>query len=158
MRGRLGDWLIVKAGSSEIRLIVLLMVVVCGLGATMSSTAVTAIFIPVVLRIAQSTGSAPGRLMMPLSFAALISGMMTLVATAPNLVVNSELERHGIEGFRFFSFTPFGLPILVLGIIYMIFAQRWLPDCKSRRRMPTIRVCRLDRRIQTRRPRIPRFV
>ena len=51
---QLGDWLIVKAGRSEIRLIVLLMVVVCGLGATMSSTAVTAIFIPVALRVANS--------------------------------------------------------------------------------------------------------
>jgi di/tricarboxylate transporter len=125
---QLGDWLIVKAGRSEIRLIVLLMVAVCGLGATMSSTAVTAIFIPVVLRISKSTGVGPGRLMMPLSFAALISGMMTLVATAPNLVVNGELERHGVEGFSFFSFTPFGLPVLVLGIIYMCFAHRWLPD------------------------------
>jgi di/tricarboxylate transporter len=125
---QLGDWLVLKAGSSEIRLIVLLMVVVCGLGATMSSTAVTAIFIPVVLRISKSTGVGPGRLMMPLSFAALISGMMTLVATAPNLVVNGELERHGVEGFRFFSFTPFGLPVLILGIIYMSFAHRWLPN------------------------------
>jgi di/tricarboxylate transporter len=123
---RLGDWLIAKAGRSELRLIVLLMMVVCGLGATMSSTAVTAIFIPVALRIAQSTGIAPSRLMMPLSVAALISGMMTLVATAPNLVVNGELERHGADGFRFFSFTPFGLPILVLGIVYMCFARRWL--------------------------------
>jgi di/tricarboxylate transporter len=130
---RLGDWLIAKAGSSEVRLIALLMVVVCLLGSTMSSTAVTAIFIPVALRIAQSTGSPPSRLMMPLSVAALISGMTTLIATAPNLVVNSELanylERHGQEdaaGFNFFSFTPFGLPVLVLGIIYMIFARRWL--------------------------------
>ena len=128
---RLGDWLIVKAGSSEIRLIVLLMIVVCGLGATMSSTAVTAIFIPVVLRISQTAGIGAGRLMMPLSMAALISGMTTLVATAPNLVVNGELERHGIEGFRFFSFTPFGLPILVLGIIYMSFARRWLAATKE---------------------------
>ncbi|MGC1562883.1 MAG: SLC13 family permease, partial [Bradyrhizobium sp.] len=134
---RLGDWLIAKAGKSEVRLIVLLMMVVCGLGATMSSTAVTAIFIPVALRIAQSTAVSPGRLMMPLSFAALISGMMTLVATAPNLVVNSELERHGMEGFRFFSFTPFGLPVLALGIAYMCFARRWLPaqgDQKTSRR------------------------
>ncbi len=128
---RLGDWLIVKAGNSEIRLIVLLMIVVCGLGATMSSTAVTAIFIPVVLRISQTAGIGPSRLMMPLSMAALISGMTTLVATAPNLVVNGELERHGIEGFRFFSFTPFGLPILVLGIIYMSFARRWLTVTKE---------------------------
>ncbi len=124
---RLGDWLTAKAGSSEVRLTVLLMLVVCSLGATMSSTAVTAIFIPVVLRISQSTGIGPGRLMMPLSFAALISGMMTLVATAPNLVVNSELERHGVPGFGFFSFTPFGLPVLGLAIVYMIFARRWLP-------------------------------
>ena len=123
---RLGDWLIARAGGNEIRLIVLLMAVVGGLGATMSSTAVTAIFIPVALRIAQSTGLPPSRLMMPISVAALISGMMTLVATAPNLVVNGELERHGLEGFRFFSFTPYGLPILVLGIIYMVFARRWL--------------------------------
>ena len=123
---RLGDWLIARAGRSEIRLIILLMIVVCGLGATMSSTAVTAIFIPVAFRIAQSTGISPSRLMMPLSVAALISGMMTLVATAPNLVVNGELERHGAEGFRFFSFTPFGVPILFLGIVYMSFAHRWL--------------------------------
>jgi len=124
---RLGDWLIARAGRNEVRLIVLLMAVVGGLGATMSSTAVTAIFIPVALRIAQRTGFAPSRLMMPMSVAALISGMTTLVATAPNLVVNSELERHGFDGFRFFSFTPYGLPILVLGIVYMIFARRWLP-------------------------------
>ena len=124
---RLGDWLIAKAGKNEVRLTVLLMVVVCSLGATMSSTAVTAIFIPVALRIAQSTGVGPGRLMMPLSFAALISGMTTLVATAPNLVVNSELERHGLPGFAFFSFTPFGLPVLALGILYMSFVRRWLP-------------------------------
>ncbi len=123
---QLGDWLLRKAGSSETRLLVLLMAVVAGLGAFMSSTGVVAIFIPVALRIAQATGAAPSRLMMPLSFAALISGMLTLVATAPNLVVNSELVRHGREGFQFFSFTPFGLPVLVLGIFYMLFARRWL--------------------------------
>lgn len=122
----LGDWLIKTAGTSELRLMVLLMVVVASLGALMSSTAVTAIFIPVALRIAQSTGSSPSRLMMPISFSALISGMLTLVATAPNLVVNSELVRSGAEGFHFFSFTPFGIPVLLVGIVYMTFARRWL--------------------------------
>jgi di/tricarboxylate transporter len=139
---RLGDWLAAKAGDSENRLVVLLMVVVCGLGATMSSTAVTAIFIPVVLRIARNVGTSPGRLMMPLSFAALISGMTTLIATAPNLVVNSELVRHGAEGFHFFSFTWFGVPILVLGIIYMLVARHWLSAAADsaavgRRKRPT---------------------
>ena len=122
----IGDWLIKTAGKSETRLIALLMAVVSTLGAFMSSTGVVAIFIPVALRIAQTTGASPRQLMMPISMAALISGMLTLVATAPNLVVNSELVRHGSAGFSFFTFTPFGIPVLVLGIVYMLFARRWL--------------------------------
>jgi di/tricarboxylate transporter len=129
---RLGDWLNAKAGSGESRLIVLLMGSVAALGSLMSSTAVVAIFIPVVLRITQSRGIAPGRLMMPLSMAALISGMLTLVATTPNLIVNAELMRQGAAGFNFFAFTPFGLPILALGILYMLLARRMLAD-----RLPT---------------------
>lgn len=124
---RVGDWVAVKAGASETRLIPLLMIVVCGLGATMSSTAVAAIFIPVVLRIARNTGIAPGRLMMPVSAAALVSGMMTLIATPPNLVVNAELIRAGVPGFQFFSFTPFGIPVLAVAIGWMLYARRWLP-------------------------------
>ena len=139
---QLGDWLNAKAGTSETRLMVLLMAAVAGLGSMMSSTAVVAIFIPVVLRICQKMGLAPSRLMMPLSFAALISGMLTLVATAPNLVVNAELVRQGEEGFHFFSVTPFGLPVLALGIVYMLFARRWLaatPDTAAARRRPSLR-------------------
>ncbi|MBR0672893.1 SLC13 family permease [Neoroseomonas soli] len=125
---RLGDLLYEKAGNSGTRMLVLLMVACAGLGAFMSSTAVVAIFVPVVLRICRNTGTAPGQLMMPLSVAALISGMLTLVATAPNLVVNAELLRQGHEGFGFFAFSPFGLPVLALAIGYMIFARRLLPD------------------------------
>jgi di/tricarboxylate transporter len=140
---RLGDWLGSQAGSSDTRLLVLLMLSVGGLGALMSSTAVVAIFIPVVLRIAQTTGTAAGRLMMPLSVAALISGMLTLVATAPNLVVNAELIREGARGFGFFSFTPFGAPVLILGVAYMLVARRLLnaataPPASANRR-PSLR-------------------
>jgi di/tricarboxylate transporter len=120
---RLGDWLDAKAGNSETYLLILLMAAVGGLGSLMSSTAVVAIFIPVALRISKNRDTAPSRLMMPLSFAALISGMLTLVATAPNLVVNAELIRQGAQGFGFFSFTPFGLPLLALGIVYMLLAR-----------------------------------
>ncbi|MEO3472061.1 SLC13 family permease [Roseomonas sp. CAU 1739] len=125
---RIGDLLNDKAGDSATRMLVLLMIAGAGLGAFMSSTAVVAIFIPVVLRICRNSGAAPSQLMMPLSVAALISGMMTLVATAPNLVVAAELVRQGHPGFSFFAFTPFGLPILVLAIGYMLFARRMLPD------------------------------
>jgi di/tricarboxylate transporter len=126
--GAIGDWLARKAGDSQTRMIALLMSTVCLLGSTMSSTAVTAIFVPVVLRVCQKTGNAPGKLMMPLSMAALISGMMTLVATAPNLVIQAELIRRGNQGFGFFSFTPIGIPVLIAAILYMKFARKWLPD------------------------------
>lgn len=123
---RMGDWLVMRAGNNESRLLSLLMVSVAGIGSVMSSTGVVAIFIPVVLRITRAAGMAAGRLMMPLSMAALISGMMTLVATPPNLVVHAELRRNGLPGFGFFDFTPIGIPVLILGIVYMMIARRWL--------------------------------
>lgn len=134
---RLGDALVRRAGKNETRLIVLLMVVVAGIGSVMSSTGAVAIFIPAVLRIARQADIVPGRLMMPLSVAALISGMMTLIATPPNLVVHSQLLRAGYDGFRFFSFTLFGVPILAVAVTYMVMTRRWLarsepaPDAKT---------------------------
>ncbi len=113
---QMGDWLVRVAGSSESKMLVFLMLTVAGLGAFMSSTGVVAIFIPVVLSVSARMKTSPSRLMMPLGFAGLMSGMMTLVATPPNMVVNSELVREGIEGFKFFSITPIGILILLAGI------------------------------------------
>lgn len=128
---RVGDMLSARAGGDPTRLMILLMVAAAGLGAFMSSTAVVAIFIPIALRICRSLGMPPSQLMMPLSVAALISGMMTLVATAPNLVVSAELVRQGHEGFAFFAFTPFGIPVLIIAVGYMLLARRMLPDRRA---------------------------
>ncbi|EOZ3731494.1 TPA: SLC13 family permease [Klebsiella pneumoniae] len=117
---KMGAWLVSVAGNSETKMLIYLMLTVAGLGAFMSSTGVVAIFIPVVLSVSARMKTSPSRLMMPLSFAGLISGMMTLVATPPNLVVNSELLREGLHGFSFFSVTPIGLVVLILGIVYML--------------------------------------
>ncbi len=117
---KMGAWLVSVAGNSETKMLIYLMLTVAGLGAFLSSTGVVAIFIPVVLSVSARMNTSPSRLMMPLSFAGLISGMMTLVATPPNLVVNSELLREGLHGFSFFSVTPIGLVVLILGIVYML--------------------------------------
>lgn len=120
---KMGAWLMQVAGNSETKMLVLLMLTVAGLGAFMSSTGVVAIFIPVVLGVSLRMKISPARLLMPLSFAGLISGMMTLVATPPNLVVHSELVREGLQGFHFFSVTPLGVLVLILGILYMLVAR-----------------------------------
>ncbi|KAE9533420.1 citrate transporter [Ursidibacter arcticus] len=125
---QVSEWLMRMAGASETRVLILLMLSIAGLGSFMSSTGIVAIFIPVVLAICSGMGISPKRLMMPLSVAGLISGMMTLIATPPNLVAHSELVKAGFEGFSFFSFTPVGVAVLALGIGYMLIARRWLDN------------------------------
>lgn len=98
---KMGPRLVSVAGNSETKMLIYLMLTVAGLGAFMSSTGVVAIFIPVVLSVSARMNTSPSRLMMPLSFAGLISGMMTTVATPPSTVVNSELLREGLHGFSF---------------------------------------------------------
>ncbi|MCV2217887.1 SLC13 family permease [Thauera sp. Sel9] len=149
---RVGDWLVERAGSNETRLLVLLMLAVALLGSVMSSTGVVAIFIPVTLSIAARIGAEPRRLMMPLAFAALMSGMLTLVGTPPNLVVNAELNRIGEAGFGFFDFTPMGLAVLGLGVVYMLLVRNWLagpasPQAQVRSRRRRLRELAEDYRL-----------
>jgi len=122
----IGSWLVTKGGASEVRLMVLLMLTSAGLGSVMSSTAVIAIFIPVVQSIANKTGRNPARLLLPTAFATLISGMLTLIATTPNLVVSANLEAAGYAPFNFFSFTPIGLAVLAVAVLYMVLVGRRL--------------------------------
>lgn len=122
----IGDWMSRKGGGDEIRLLVLLMLAGAGLGAFMSSTAVVAIFIPVALNIAMKSGLNASRLLMPLSYGALISGMLTLIGTTPNLVISAELGNAGFEPLGFFSMTPIGLAVLAVTITYMLVVGRHL--------------------------------
>lgn len=126
-----GNRLVRIAGRSETRLMVLLMLAVSGLGAVMSSTGVVGVFIPVVMSVSRQMKISPARLMMPLSFAGLISGMLSLVATPPNMVLDSALKQAGHAGFSFFSFTPIGMLVLGFGIAYMLVAVRWLKGAPS---------------------------
>ncbi|KRC70047.1 citrate transporter [Achromobacter sp. Root83] len=129
-----GDLLLRHGGKSENWLVLLVMGAVGLMGAVMSSTAVVAIFIPIVLRIARKSGMASRRILMPMGVAASISGMLTLVATTPNLVLNSALGYAGYTGFRFFDFTPIGAVVLAGGVAYMLFARRFIDAGRSQTR------------------------
>lgn len=114
-----GEWLGKVGHGSENRLTVVLMVVVATVGAFMSSTGIVAMFIPIVLGLVAKGGYSRSRLMMPLSVAALISGLMSLIATAPNLVVSAALADRGLPPFSFFELTPIGVAMLIVAIAYM---------------------------------------
>lgn len=132
-------WIMRIAGHNETRILILLMASAGILGSVMSSTAVVAIFIPVALAIGRKSGISASRLLMPLSFAALISGMITLIGTTPNLVAASELDRSGFDSFNFFDFTPIGITVLALGIAYMVLWGRRLLPGEDRAPVDTLR-------------------
>lgn len=108
------------AGNSEIRLFVLVMLVTSLMGAFVSNTGTVAIMIPIVVSMAMSVKMNPSRLLMPLAFASSMSGMMTLIGTPPNLVINEELVSNGYEGLGFFTFLPVGLICAVVGTLLLL--------------------------------------
>ena len=120
---RLGEAVMKLGGGNETRLIVLIMTLAGSIGAFMSSSAIVAMFIPLVLTVARKTGLNNKRMLMPLSVAALISGMMTLIASSPNMIIASELRGHGLAPLDFFSWTPFGLAVLAAAIAFMLPAR-----------------------------------
>ncbi len=129
---RISEMVMRIGGSSETRLLAVLMAVTAGVGAFMSSTAVVALFIPVAITIANRTGINRRTLLMPLAVAGLTSGMMTLIATAPNLIVDEALKERGLGSLGFFGFTPFGIAILVVAIAYMLLVGRRLLAAKDK--------------------------
>ena len=108
------------AGNSEKRLFILVMAVTSLMGAFVSNTGTVAIMIPIVVSMAMSVKMNPSRLLMPLAFASSMSGMMTLIGTPPNLVINEELIKNGYEGLGFFTFLPVGLICAVVGTLLLL--------------------------------------
>ena len=126
-----GAWLMRMGRGSETRLLVLLMLVVAAVAAFIGSTGAAALFLPVVLSIANKTDFAPRRLLMPLAFAGLIGGMLTLIGAPANLVINAELRSQGFDKFNFFDFTPVGAAVLVAAIGFMLLFGRRLLTARA---------------------------
>ena len=123
-----GKW----AGDSEVRLLVIVMALVAVLSGFMSSTGTVAVMLPVVMGLAWARDISPSKLLIPLSVASLIGGMLTLIGTAPNIVVSNHLAAMGRDPFGFFSFTPIGIAVVVVGIGFMgLVGRRFLPDRPS---------------------------
>lgn len=110
----------------------LLLLWMMGFGATvsgfMSNTAATAALMPAVVSAAWGVGSVPAKFLMPLSFAAITGGMLTLMGTPPNVVVSETLGSAGYAPFGFFDFAWVGVPLVIAVLIYMVtLGQRLLP-------------------------------
>ncbi|WP_272977054.1 SLC13 family permease [Deinococcus geothermalis] len=101
---------------------------VAGVSALTSNTATTAVFLPVVTGLARRAGIAPSRVLMPLAFASILGGTVTLIGTTTNLVVSGALPALGLQPLGFFELAWVGLPVAVVGLPYLFFvAPRLLP-------------------------------
>lgn len=108
------------AGKSETRLFLLVILVTSAIGAFVSNTGTVALMLPIVVSLAASANVSPSRFLMPLAFASSMGGMMTLIGTPPNLVINDALVSAGLEGLSFFSFLPVGLVCVAVGILVLM--------------------------------------
>ena len=113
------------AGKSELRLFLLVMLVTSAIGAFVSNTGTVALMLPIVVSLAANAGMNPGRLLMPLAFASSMGGMMTLIGTPPNLVIQDTLVHAGFEPLSFFSFLPVGLICMLTGILVLLPLTKW---------------------------------
>ena len=90
-----------------------------------NNTAAVAIFIPLAIHLCQRFHISPTKILLPLSYAAIFGGTLTLIGTSTNLLVNSYLEANNLETFRMFEFTKLGIVFLIIGTIYNLFISRW---------------------------------
>ena len=103
-----------------------LMLISGGLSAFINDTAVVALLMPVVIQVSQDIRISPSKLLIPLSFGALLGGVCTLIGTSTNILVSGIAEVQGQAPLQMFEFTPAGIVFLLVGIAYMFFVGRYL--------------------------------
>jgi len=115
------------AGKNQTRILVIIMLAVGVMSAFMNNIGAVAILLPAVVSVSRKMDIPPSKLLIPLAWASLMGGNMTMIGTPPNILASSILESYGgLEAFTFFDFTPMGLVVLAAGVLYMVFAGRFL--------------------------------
>lgn len=116
------------AGSGRARATAVVMMGTGALSGFMSTTGTVALMLPVTTSLARKARLSPSLLLIPLAVGALLGGLLTLIATPPNIIVANQLAASGYEPFRFFDFTPVGLVLLLIGTaVLALFGGRLLP-------------------------------
>ncbi|MCG2418689.1 SLC13 family permease [Aequorivita sp. F47161] len=108
-------------------LLPVLMLITGGISAFINTTAVVIVFIKIISELSKRFNLPQAKLLLPISFAGILGGSCTLMGTSTNLIVNSVARNLGAERFSFFEFSLFGVVFLVVGIIIITIASRWLP-------------------------------
>ncbi|MFN2224520.1 MAG: SLC13 family permease, partial [Candidatus Promineifilaceae bacterium] len=122
----IGQSMLKLGGGNSVRLTIIIMITAGLMSAVMNNIGAVAILLPAIIAVSEKIKTPPSKLLIPLAFAALLGGNMTLIGTPPNILANDILVSYGSEPFNFFDFLPTGLMVLGAGIVYMILVGRRL--------------------------------
>lgn len=115
-----GNKLMALSRGNETITFLLVMLVTSFIGAFVSNTGTVALMMPIIMSIAAGSGMQSSRFLMPLAFAGSLGGMLTLIGTPPNLVIDEVLTEGGYQPLAFFSFFPVGIIVIAIGIIVLM--------------------------------------
>lgn len=121
-----GQIFIKIAGQSEIRALIVLMLMAAGLSAFVNNTPVVVIFLPLIIGLARTTDLKASRLLIPLSFAGMLGGTCTLIGSSTNLLIDGMTQQFGMAPFGLFEFSKLGLLYALAGILYLLLIGRHL--------------------------------
>jgi solute carrier family 13 (sodium-dependent dicarboxylate transporter), member 2/3/5 len=125
----LGETAVRRLGRSETRLLWITMIMAAVLSTFASNTGTTAALIPVVISVCATAGIPASRQLMPLAFTSGYGGFSTLIGTPPNIIVSDASQRAGYPAFGFFEFAWLGIPLALVGMLYLTWAsKRFLPQ------------------------------
>ncbi len=105
---------------------------VASISAFFNNTPIVSVLIPTIVNWAKKKNISPSKLLIPLSYAAMLGGLCTLIGTSTNLVVHGLMLEYGMDGFTFFEISKVGIPMAVVGVLLLsFFGHRILPDRKE---------------------------
>ena len=118
-----------RTDTSANRILLVVMIAASAMASFISNTAATAFFLPIVIGLARRAKLSPAKFLMPMAFASVLAGSVTLISTSTNIIVSSLLTKYDMPPMGMFELTLVGVPIAVVGMIYMlIFGHRLVPD------------------------------
>lgn len=118
----IGQWMI-KIGNNLILQISVLTIIISILSAFMNNIGALAILMPIAIHAVNKSGHSPSSVLMPLAFASLLGGLMTLIGTPPNIIISAIRSQHLGQPFAMFDFAPVGIIITLTGLIFIIFVS-----------------------------------